>query len=459
MELVLITFVFGLVSASTTAAITRKLFTPCFWYWLGWILGTIGAELSAQTDTLPAVTALGQDLILRAHIGAFIGFMVSSLFFRGMSWPSHIRPRSSKVQIPLLGRSIWLMLGIQTLFGLILLIQRLSNIGISDFTGIYDVRQSFLQDVYLQASLPIKIRLYNYITLIAAIAPVLLAQDDARNRMISFRSLSFMFLASVPGGLSTGGRIWVASVFSLYAVSYFIALDVTFDYRRILRSARLLAVPLIVLLALFTGIGWFRDVIVQGVGVTEVTESNPVLAALSPLYNYAGVSVSAIGPYSEFASSQPLSLGRFTFPWFVSQFARFGASSDDEFLQFISDARAFVKQNFDWRLGSTHASIIPLLIADFGEGNLLIVITVFTGMLQFVFLLFGRKWIWGYVLGTVICLYGGAFAFQDAAIGTATAVIPVLAGMAYKLWRSVLIGKASRDRTHPEHIPLPQLSK
>ncbi len=440
MELLLVTIGLGLFSTATTALITKRWFTPCFWYWLGWIAGTICAQLAAQTNTLPAITTYGQDLIMRAHVGAFFGFLLGSLWARTLPLVKRAHPSSSYTPKLPLDRALWFLVLLQVIVGIVLLTQRLAGVDITGIASIYDVRQSFLQDTYLQSNLPLPFRLYNYITLMAAVAPVLLAHSDARSGTINFRALSLLFLASVPGGLSTGGRIWIATVFSLYLVSYFIAVDSALSWRKVMRVGRFFLVPAIAVLVLFTLIGFVRDTVVQGSGISEETRASPVLTLLSPLYNYLGITVSAVGPHSEHAAQdRPLGWGQFTFPWLASQIGRLGLARDTQYLDFVADSRIYVSRYVDIRIGTTHASIIPLLIADFREENLLYAMVVLMGLLQAVFLLFSRKPVWGYVLGTVICLYGGAFAFQDATIGTASAVLPVLTGFGYAIWRSLRI--------------------
>jgi hypothetical protein len=444
MELLLFTAGLGLLSAATTALITKRLFTPCTWYWLGWIAGTISAQLAAQTNTLPAVTTFGQDLIIRAHVGAFIGFLLASVWARTLPLAKRPHPNWSRSPRPLLDRALWFLVLLQMIVGTILLAQRLAGVEITGVASIYDVRQSFLQDAYLQSSLPLPLRLYNYITLMAAIAPILLAQSDAKSGTINFRSLSLLFLASVPGGLSTGGRIWIATVFSLYLVSYFIALDRALSWKTVMRVGRFFLVPTIAVLTLFTLIGFVRDTVVQGTGISEETRASPVLTVLSPLYIYLGITVSAVGPYAEPATEQySPGWGQYTFPWFASQIARLGLAQDTQYLDFVAGARMYVGRHVDMRIGTTHASIIPLLIADFKEENLPYAMVILMGLLQVVFLLFSRKPVWGYVLGTVICLYGGAFAFQDATIGTAAAALPILTGFGYAIWRSLRLRPAN----------------
>lgn len=433
MTVLLATLVLGVASVLWTAVCTGRWFTVCTWYWLGWLAGIIGAEISHRVEILPEMSQMTREVILTAHQGAFLGFLLFACGLRVAIWirPDRNHDRESPQPDNHL-RWLWLLVTAQFLLGTLILLQRLSELGLG--SNLSTIREAFLDKAYLQPELPLGYRIYSLLTLAVATVPIMLAQRDALTRSVRFKSIIALLIAAAPGGISTGGRVWMAATPALYVVSYVTASESERIRGGILRLLRKTAVPLVSLAIAFSVFGYIRDRLY----VTRLFEGRPMpvaLQVLAPFYQYLGITVVAAGPYTEFSSEQPRSYGRYTCPWFADQLVRLKLMEAGDYLQYVTASRAYVKRQ-DPGLGSTHASYIPNLVADFGFDALLSSALGFVGVLQLLFFLAPRRTFLGQAIRTVTCLYGGLFAFQDSVIGTASAVVPIVtAAIASRLWR------------------------
>lgn len=402
--------------------ITQRVLTVATFYWVGWLIGTVSADLSMTLRLLPNLTPDGVELIRQFHVGAAIGFILGSIAGR---FVMTLIPK--RLPVPPLNSLLWFILLGEFLLGMSLLASRIAEVGFN----LQAIRGSFLDQTYLAISLPPAQYLYNVISLAALVPAVLWAvQDRARGKVETGR-LALLFFASVPGGMSTGGRVWLIQTLATYLIAFLIAPGAKLNFlaqaRRFAQgTAALLAVTVV-----FAFMGQVRDVS-RGEGRLRQELPLPpiVVSALStftPLYVYFGIPVIASDTYGRASALRwdGRLKGEATFPWAMARLNRFGVTPPSQIVRYTSDVRDSAR-TADVRLSATHATLIPLLIADFGYAQLIRSSILVFAALQLSFLVFLRLGGFWLVPATLAALYGGFLIFQDASFGTASAVLPVV---------------------------------
>ncbi|WP_407572152.1 hypothetical protein [Deinococcus altitudinis] len=433
-----ITLALAVVTTVITGVLTKRWLTLGLLYWVGWLVGIPAALLAGTVDQIPMITPYGEQILLTTNYGASIAFIVSALL--------SIRSRRVETR-PRLEYStlVWTIVAVEFTLGLGLLASRVATSGLDLLT----IRTDYLADAYLTTDLPLSYRIYNYVALTALVSTILVAARDRSLGRISWNSFTLLFMASAPGGLSTGGRIWILQVISAYFISYILApgpaLNIAQGFKRAVQT---LAV-LVGLGVLFTAFGTVRDT-ANGQGLTHPPSWMPTyvaqqIEAFGPLIGYLGVPTAAAGAYASYNTEAYGGYhmdGQQTFPFIYSQLYRFRIGDAKANLAYTTDSRKWVAESVDPRIGSTHATLAPLLVADFGQENLLFSSFAVFLVLQLAFLwaaAYGGMW---HVFATILALYGGLLTFQDASFGTASAFIPLIAilVLAVPLRKNILYG-------------------
>ncbi len=425
MDLILATLAFAAISVPVVALLLRTWVNPCTLYWIGWIAGAIGAKLSADSDLMPELSRFGEILILRAHVGAFVAFLLVGAAARFVS-PNEGK-RAEPIKVPdWLWTCAIVAVSAQFLVGSAMLVQRVHEDGLGALGDVYNIRQQFLETNYLQEELPPIYRVFSFATCFASIAPILLAIKDANRKGFSGWQLLMLFVCAAPGGVSTGGRIWLAVTISMYCMSYVLAGDMAGyagTFRRLLKHITL---PALALLVMFAAIGIVREKGDPIGGLYETYGADRSDRPLYPLYMYLGTPVIAVGPYSEYATQQHLLKGLASLPWISDQLERLHYVYGSPVIDATKYGRDYVREYDDHRLAATHASVIPQLVLDFGIDNLEISSALRCALVFVVWLFFKGKGAPGHIAATVACLYGAMFSFQDVTFGAAASFLPVI---------------------------------
>lgn len=430
MELLIITVGLGLASIGLARAFTKLNFTPCFWYWLGWSLGIAAAEFSAWVGVLPSITPLGHELIIRAHIGAFIGFAFGS-YVPGMAMRIRSRsagkPQKSPIQVS--EKVVRVAIFVQFMLSVFLLINRAYQVGGVTGITLLDIRSSYLGDL---RGFP---RLATHIGLIFYFLPVQFGLEDAHSGSIKMRRLLVLWLAGVPGGLASAGRGWIIGPFSSYAFSYLLAKDGPGSFKQLITLTRK-SIPLLsAMVALFVGIAVMRSADFRG-DIAREADRPWYQRSLSiiPVITYFGLPVSAAGPYSEIARSQPLSYGALTFPWLSQQLERFKFVKISPYARFVSGSRHEILMSVDWRIASTHATILPNLVGDFGTDGVLLAMVVLMGVFQFLAVHLRNRELFGHTIAVTCASSGGFWLFQDSMFGVGGTVLGLIWTGIFQWW-------------------------
>ena len=417
------TLALAVISQAICLFITGRSFTLATFYWIGWLLGTAAASLSSTLRLLPAITPVGETALLTFHIGATVGFLLGSAIY----W-IFFRHRSSSPKPMRVNGLLWISILIEAIMGAYLLYDKITLSGFD----IFAFRSSYLTDAYLTDNLPWPLRVYSYVTLVSLAPVAIWANQDRFRNKINGRRIGLAFLASVPGGLSTGGRIWVMQIIATYLISYLITDGIKLRPSQLVKRTLQGLAILLMLGGLFTGLGNLRDVS-RGEGKLTVDTGLPTwlqgtLSTFAPLYSYLGVPTIASDSYGRVSQSwwNGKLNGQATFPFLADQAVRIRLLDRNRNLDYIKDVRYRVATGIDIRIGTTHATLIPLLITDFGRSNLLYSSIWFFTIFQMLFLILLRLGDLWHVAATMIAVYGGFLIFQDASIGTASAIIPVI---------------------------------
>lgn len=428
MDLFFYTFGLGVASTLAVYRITGIIFSPCGFYWIGWIVGIIGAELSAGLGLLPPINSVGHELILSVNLMAAVAFVLATLLsipVRDKQGGIQLRTKISGKQPFFSGKystALKFLLFTQFLFGIFLLSRRLLQTGGAE---LFDIRQSYLEEAYLQDALPFVVRIFSFISLSALVAPFLLGEFDARKSKCSIRDLLLIVLASLPGGLSTGGRVWLASSATMYIISFCLYVEAGRAYKSLVPVFRRFAALVALLVLGFIGIANMRDFQVVDTGPEE--KMGPLLKTVSPLLVYLGITVAAVGPYAEYAADVPHGYGRYSFPWVEAQLFKLGLIDSMQYGEYVKESRSFVFAADGPDLASTHSSIIPPFTADFGLNGVSVAIGIFLLVCQCSFFALRQHGELAMLCKVILCWFGGLFCFQDALLLTANAIVPVIA--------------------------------
>lgn len=364
-SIVLITWLMGCASAWISQRITGLSFTVCFWYWFGWGVGIPAAAWMGSIDMLPAITPLAASLIFRLHCGAFIGFFLGSIVYRSSARRSHppmlIRKENDLVVV---GHITNVTIILAFLASLGQLYYRTSVMGV-DVTDLAVVRES-----YVESQGSIGQRIIFQILIVTAWIPALFALEDVRDGVIRTRRLAIFLAAAGLGGLTTGGRGWIIAPLVTYTISLFCALDGRGAWKRAIHSGwrlrylGVLASSLFVIVLVFRS--YERGSLTQAIAEERIKPWSESSLSVLPIITYFGIPISAIDPYAQIAETWSPTKGSMSLGWISKQLYRVGVYDRNYDEEYLILARQIVRSNYDDRLASTHATIVPRLVGDFG---------------------------------------------------------------------------------------------
>lgn len=413
--------------------------TPCFFFTLGWLFALISAARISDWGLLPEATQFGNKLVFMALVWSYIGFWLAFLIVP----KNHKNEKENRVNekneysfVRFIRRISGFLLLFQFVLGLYLLGSQISKGGVAVLSNIYLMRQLFLDQNHLLTDVwPLENRIYNILTLAATLGPAVIAYTDAKKRRVSLTILFVIYLAGAPGGISSGGRIWLALPGSVYVLTYLFSINSAQSWVIFKKVIRKLFLVVGIVLMLFSVLGSRREsqgrISVGGESVFSVLVSKPD-GIFVPIYYYAAAPYVAIGPYTEITSIDGLGLGKYSFPFIWQQLTRFSDSASNYYFDWVRHSRDYIERA-DWRIGSTHSSIITPFVADFG-------LSFFAPVLGLYFFILTLSWhkmremgFVGIIINVQIIMTGCFFSAQEAAFGTSTGILPILSILIFKL--------------------------
>jgi hypothetical protein len=440
------------LSVAMISYFTRRTLTVAVFYWCGWLLGIGAATTMSGDGMLPPFTARGQGLLLQLHLGAFAGFVLAALAYHlivvATLGPRRLATHQREMvdRLHLSGQIVGAALVLQLALGLVTLGYRLQDAGgFSGLSTLMNLRATFLTSTYLVKELPLAVRLSTHLGLMLAPFPFLFAMQDALAGQPRTTRLVLWWLASVPAGLSTGGRGWIIAAPALYAFGYLVTSgDVlnSIGVRRLVRRGSLAVLGMVALFGLIerlrTRDSLSTTLLERGTG----SRWYQAVPSLIPVVYYMGLPTLAVDEHAAFAERGPRHGGTLTMPFAMSQLARLGLPAGQGSLgDFTKDVRMHSIRGRYPVLAATHATIVPPLVGDFGEARLPLVMAALCFVMELTFLFLRRRGIVRRFIAVQIVMFGGFWVFQDFGLIQAGAVLPAL-------WLALLAALAWLS--HPE---------
>jgi oligosaccharide repeat unit polymerase len=372
MNLIVLTLLLGVPSTLASVLLLQRLFTALFWYWFAWLVALISAEISAQLGFLPTIGPLAQQIIIDAHIGAFVGFIVAlavaSLMLTKRQPQQNNRPRFVFSQRLLKHLSLFFLA-----VAVIHLVYRVSLVG--DVGGVlfFQIRQDFLalRD-------PLRITQFSSIifTLVLPIFALLGAEDHEQGD-VRLKRLFPLYLAGLIHGIAMGGRIWLLMPVLYYIFSYLLLSDVRdrSSQRILFKRLRLITLTVIIL---FVALGGMKSVDSSTRAASEHWYQNPS-GILSPMV-YAGVALASLDATAWNATQiRPLH-GQLLFSWFAERLNSLGLLNNHMTQEEV--VRRDLVYLVDWRVAATQCTVLCLAVGDFGLSNVVLAMAILMGLCQ-----------------------------------------------------------------------------
>ena len=401
MYLILITLFFALFSVGLNRFVTKLFFTPCFWYWAMWLISLACFQFTAMFGDIRQLSEEAIKLIILLHIGAFIGFFLADFFWL------LIKPKSGPKLEKLFGeiysipKWIIIVLIISTLVGFLSLASMISMYGFN----IALFRGHYIAENYRQSQLPILTLFGVYSGIITSVIVLIIALKDIQRGRPNYRILGLLFFISLPGMLATGGRGALLSVIPPYAV---VVLVLSYNYKLFHFKRKLLKFLIVILpitLVIISLVGKARTI--EAIELDIKSPGEVLVQLLLPATTYISTPIAGMEGYAIFANhyhrTNSVLLGQ-TFPFLNRQLNRLGLSSSGS--EFYGESRDWVFYNFDRNYGTTHATIIPALIADFGISYFWVGMIALSIIFELFFLKWSSKGIWGAMIIVWTCWYG-----------------------------------------------------
>ncbi len=423
MRFVILTTIFALLNIIIIYKLTNRWFSACTWYWLGASLGFIGWEISIRYDWLqPAYSEWVFGLFLQAHLGAFCGFTVISFLFRNKSSENNITD-NYVINTNYHGKHIAHILSFALVAVFFLGTIQLLSTGSLD---ILSLREDYISQAHMVDKLPLHMRINIFIGILGSLAVPYRALMDARNGLIDLRLLLLIQIAFIPGGLVTGGRGWILSVFPPYLLCLLTLSELHNKLPQILKELKKLIIPILVLMLMVSLIKIYRTPQLMQSFYSENDSKIEIMAL--PILSYLGVPLSACEIYSDYASRLENTYGLGTFSFITAQLRRFNISNStvNTASSFFEESRLYITKSEHHLLGSTHATLIPHLILDVGESYVWLIVALYASIFQYIVL----KCSYDNILAAALILwatwYGSYSVFSSNIMGMSGSIIMLL---------------------------------
>jgi hypothetical protein len=437
MSLLTQTLLLGTLATGFGALFCPRLVTPGLFYWAGWSLALLGAQSVGGDLILPVLSERTGELLLPLHIAAAVGFVTGALLYRLHSDALARRaggpetaPQGPPERLYLAPGLVTVLFGLHALNSLIGMHYRAGQMG--GWGALFDVsavRQSFLQTVYLQETLPPMVRLTTHLALFLSLVPFLLALQDALEGRFRWQRLAVWWLLAAPGGYATGGRAWIIAVPLTYAATWFAVTSLHAAAGVLRRHGAALAAGAAAIIFLFSSIqlARVRDEAVTVFEVRQHAEWHDRVPVVKPILYYFAMPTLAIVEYADFVEARPRTHGALTAPFVAAQLGRFGIGAGNADYLFSLEGRQHAGRGPDPIFAVTHSTAVPRLLGDFGRQLYAPVFGALAAAVQYLFLLFRRAGIIRRLLAVQLLLYGGFWVAQDYMLFTASVILPVLA--------------------------------
>ncbi len=439
LSLLIFTIFMGLVNVLICHFFSRLVLTPIFFYWLSWLLAIGSAALSEYWNLLPPITEFGNSIIIKSHIGCFFGSTIASLLHvlvkgkivaknkNAPAWMNRLNIDKTKYYL----RNSIITMGFVATSHLIYRISLLDNVSVPFVatTFISSLRYSFL---FTEIGYT---RYFNFlmslIFVVTTILGVLMALKKVSNIKLK---LGILLLIVSMHSLASGGRHFILIAGMYFVLTYTLvngeiqeirSISLNREYGALLKSLIIISLVFIIIGNLRAGraVDSFQGdtVEISNEFAANVTAPNWFPSAV---IEYAGVSVAACGPMSEYIGDEQ-TYGKYTIALLYKWLAKFGVLSADLGVSDETEFHREIIREYDLRIGWAPGTALPYLSADFGVENLIYSMGLLVFLNQFLFLFFLRKKLAGLYIATHCC-YALFFTTQTIVTIDAQFVIALL---------------------------------
>lgn len=397
-NLFLVTFIGAITSIMLSKLLTRKWWSPCTAYWIGWIMAIGASDMCDYLGILSPINPLGRNLIIQFHIGAFFGFLFSGIFVAITNQPRRTLKlwdtRSLASQS--LERLITTLLKFLLVVSLINFCYRMYRVGgILSLSGFYfQTREVFIYDpkglitiIFFYAS--------------RAIIPVLAymgataAMGRLEKRQIIMASAILMI-----NSLATGSRAGIFGGFLFFLFGYLAFIEEsrnqTHFLRVLLRHGKKCFLVLVLLVVLFEGLGAWRNYD-NGVILGLKRFQGVSWWVPTTFIRYAALPTVASSALAELIPENTRLFGQMSFPWVARQLYRLDITDN------IITEKRFYRRDILFTINPSLAFSQPTAVlniaTDFGQYNVWLSATLLMGIAQLVYF-WSRK---GGIIKLTVC--------------------------------------------------------
>lgn len=296
--------------------------------------------------------------------------------------------------------------------------------GTVDLSDVAELRADFLDSQYNTGQ-----RILVHITQLYAAVPALFALDDAQEKRVRVKRLAVFLAVTSVGGFTSGGRGWVIAPVLMYLFPYLCAIDGKESWRKAAYAIWQFRYILVLMVGLFSAMLFLRG---KGSEKVEerVREQNTLPwyqrdLGVQPFLTYFGTPTCAISAYSDYVEPWAPAYGGMSLGWFSSNLTKIGVYKIAYADAYLVDARNYVRDSVDYRISSTHATIVPRLLTDVGRGGIM---WAMAGLMLVCELIYVRLRNRGFILHLIAsgCVqFGGFWVNQDLMLFSGGIVLPI----------------------------------
>lgn len=423
-QIYLVYFIFlGILNQLIVYKISKAIFSACTIYWIAWVFLYICAIYSQERDLIPKVGLLSLELSLQASLGAFVGFIVGSIlankvfvkketninqYFRNNQFDE-----DAVILEILLNKYFLFLLSVFFCLGSLHLLDVLGRLRYDNYPILLNIRLTYLHDFLTPIG-----RISSIIHVFTTPIALLLGYVDFYFKVRPWR-ICLLILVSSLHGLAMGGRGFLLGLIIPYSLSFLICLLESIPINQNTTNGKnkmyimnetlssflkflLFYIPIALLL--FSWLAQLRHYDVSK--VSNLSFSDVTNNAIDQFAGWFGMSLSALGPVSEYLSknAQELGYGRTVFSFFSTYLERFGLISGnwrEETLSFVPG----IRENLG-SLGFTPPTAIPTLVLDFGLSFMPVYMAIIMTICQFATAKFryGIFWHVSYIVALLMSL-------------------------------------------------------
>ena len=278
--------------------------------------------------------------------------------YRTSQRPSPQRPDGT-YYVPFVARTLFY---VSVGYGVLALVFRMAEVGGS--LNITAMREKYIDEAYLASELPLWLRLAAYFAIAPYLVSIILGLRDGTGRM-RWKQLSASGFCASPAGWRPEVGVGSQGFLPIYFTSFLLARRRTAISRKTMRVAALVTTALLAVCLLFVVVGQVRNP-----EAYNNTSSGGVTWAFVPVAGYLGVPLLDRCLF-QICHEWARHMGTLTFDFLALQGERLGLLEKGATFDYCEKSRCHVREHEASSLGSTHSTIIPRLVGDFGEERLI----------------------------------------------------------------------------------------